>query len=75
METELSRIPVGGSARVAALHVPGGMRRRLLDLGMTPGTELTCLFAAPGGDPRAYAVFGTVVAVRNDDAARIRMRL
>ena len=51
--------------------VQGFTRRRFLDLGLTPGTtiypELTNFF----GEPRAYRVRGTMIALRNDQASQI----
>ncbi len=51
--------------------VQGFTRRRFLDLGLTPGTvvypELKNFF----GDPRAYRVRGTLIALRKDQAAQI----
>ena len=60
-------------ARIIALDdsVQGFTRRRFLDLGLTPGTtiypELTNFF----GEPRAYRVRGTMIALRNDQASQI----
>ena len=39
----LSALRDGQRARVAALHLSGGMRRRVQDLGLVPGTRVTCL--------------------------------
>ncbi len=47
------------------------MGRRLSDLGFTPGSVTRCLYSAPSGDPRAYAIRGAVIAVRNRDAHNI----
>jgi DtxR family Mn-dependent transcriptional regulator len=60
-------------AQIVALDdsVQGFTRRRFLDLGLTPGTtifpELTNFF----GEPRAYRVRGTSIALRNDQASQI----
>ncbi len=67
----LSDIPVGSGAYVRELTHTGGMRRRLSDIGLVRGTRVTCLFAAPSGDPRAYAVRSAVVAIREPDARKI----
>ena len=42
-----------------------------MDLGFTPGAGVRCLFAAPSGDPRAYMVRGSVIALRRADAALV----
>ena len=60
----LSALRDGQQARVAALHLSGGMRRRVQDLGLVPGT----------GDPIAYRIRGAVVALRKCDAAQIEVQ-
>ena len=67
----LSRLPLGHSARVVELSAPEPLRGRLLDLGFVPGSEITPLYAAPLGDPRAYLICDTVIALRQRDAATV----
>ncbi len=50
-----------------------GIRRRLLDLGWIRGTKIKCLNRSPLGDPTAYLVRGTVLALRREDAGRIHL--
>ena len=47
------------------------MRQHLADLGFVPGSEVRPLYAAPAGDPRAYLVCDTVIALRQKDAATV----
>ena len=74
--TGLDRLPEGAEARVDGLDPAAGhgVRRRLLDLGLAPGTELRCVGSSPAGDPRAYRVRGSVIALRQKDAAAVRVR-
>lgn len=51
------------------------MARRLGDLGFVQGTGITCLYRSPAGDPTAYGIRGTVIVLRKQDAARVRVRL
>jgi DtxR family Mn-dependent transcriptional regulator len=51
--------------------VQGFTRRRFLDLGLTPGTKILPELGNFFGDPRAYRVRGTLIALRKDQAARI----
>lgn len=69
----LSALAEGDRARVCALHLSGGMRRRLQDLGLVAGTRVDCIQRAASGDPTAYRIRGTVIALRQDDAARIEI--
>jgi len=60
-------------AEIVALDkaVQGFTRRRFLDLGMTPGTEIYPELQNFFGDPRGYRVRGTLIALRKDQAAQI----
>ncbi len=69
----LLSLPPGGAAAVARIRLEGPMRGRLMDLGLTGCASVTRLFAAPSGDPRAYLVRGTVIALRNADAAGVEL--
>jgi len=51
--------------------VQGFTRRRFLDLGLTPGTEIYPELRNFFGEPRAYRVRGTLIALRNDQAGQI----
>ena len=67
----LSRLPLPKTARILSLSADEPLKGRLLDLGFVPGSEITPLFAAPIGDPRAYLVCDTVIALRQRDAATV----
>ena len=54
--------------------VQGFTRRRFLDLGLTPGTEIYPELGNFFGDPRGYRVRGTLIALRHDQAAQIWVR-
>ena len=71
MPTTLDTLPVGEGATVTALTFTGIKRRRLLDLGFTPGSAVRALQESPWGDPVAYGVQGAVIALRREDARRI----
>lgn len=72
--TTLDLLHIGGSARILSLRSSGEMRRRLLDIGFVPDTVVTCLFAGRSGDPVAYLVKNTVIALRREDAKTIIIR-
>lgn len=77
MEKQLSMdcLPEGARAQVTEVGGESAMRRRLLDLGLIPGTWVTCRGRAPAGDPGAYAFRGCVVALRAKDAAAVSLRM
>ena len=63
----------GQEAVVQALEVSGSLRRRLLDLGLVENTPVRCLGRSILGDPSAYLIRGTVIALRARDSRRIRV--
>ncbi len=52
----------------------GVERRRLFDLGIIPGTEIDVEMVSPGGDPTAYRIRGSVIALRSSQARQIRVK-
>jgi DtxR family Mn-dependent transcriptional regulator len=52
----------------------GFTRRRFLDLGLTPGTRVSPELSNAFGDPRAYRIRGTLIALRKDQAALVRVK-
>jgi DtxR family Mn-dependent transcriptional regulator len=63
---------VGWVTGISALS-RGVERRRLFDLGIIPGTEITVEMVNPGGDPTAYRIRGSVIALRNSQARLIKV--
>ena len=51
------------------------LSRRLLDLGFAEGARVKCLFRSMFGDPTAYELCGTVIALRAGDSASVFVRL
>lgn len=66
----LSSLARGERARVVGISAAcrGAQRRRLLDLGIVPGTLVASELVSPGGDPTAYRVRGALIALRRDQA-------
>ena len=69
--TTLRDIGVGGSGRVVAVGGEKALRRRLLDMGITPHTVVTVRKAAPMGDPIELLLRGYVLTLRLEDAGQI----
>lgn len=67
----LNRVHEGETVRVKELLSTGSMRRRLLDIGLVEGTDVSCLQKSPAGDPVAYLIRGAVIALRSEDSAQI----
>jgi len=65
-------------AQVVVLELGAGLqglgRRRLLDLGFTPGAAVTVEMQGPFGEPRAYRVRQSLVALRLEQASQIKVQ-
>ena len=72
----LTGLPSGASAEVVALDPSfrGFARRRLLDLGFTPGARIRSDLATFAGDPRAYRLRGTTIALRREQSDRVLVK-
>ena len=67
----LRELKVGQSGRVLAVGGEKALRRRLLDMGITPRTNITVKKAAPMGDPVELLLRGYVLTLRLEDAEKI----
>jgi DtxR family Mn-dependent transcriptional regulator len=74
-EQFLSQLSPGQTGRILGLSPAcrGAERRRLLDLGFVSGTSVEVEMVSPGGDPTAYRVRGTLIALRRQQAGLIRV--
>ncbi len=72
----LSALSLGETGAVAGLGPDcGGLaRRRLLDMGLTPGAQVRVALDNTFGDPRAFEVRGTTIALRRRQADQIWIR-
>jgi len=64
----------GKSGVVVTVGGENVLRRRLLDMGITPGTTVTIKKTAPMGDPVELLLRGYVLSLRLDDAERITIK-
>jgi DtxR family Mn-dependent transcriptional regulator len=71
----LADLEPGESGQVLRISpvLQGPQRRRLLDLGVVPGTEIQAEFASAAGDPVAYLIRGALIALRRDQASLIQL--
>ncbi len=70
----LSQLREGQRGQVSSLSLSGEMRRRLQDLGIIEGTTILCLHRSAFGDPCAYLIRGAIIALRNCDSQKIRIK-
>lgn len=73
----LADISINHSAVIAEIlpECTGQQRFRLLDLGFVPGAEVTAEMRSPSGDPTAYRVKNSVIALRKEQAMQIRVEM
>jgi ferrous iron transport protein A len=64
---------VGETAAVVRLHGEGPVRRRIMDMGVTKGAEVTIRKVAPLGDPVEVTVRGYELSIRKGDAEMIEV--
>ncbi len=69
----LNELKSGESATVLKINTNGILHRRFTDIGITKGAKIKCLFKSPQGDPKAFLIRGTVIALRDDDSALIEV--
>ena len=65
---------VGDTVTVVKLHGEGAVKRRIMDMGITKGTELYIRKVAPLGDPVEITVRGYELSVRKEDAKCVQVK-
>ena len=69
----LKEVKCGESVTVVKLHGEGAVKRRIMDMGITKGTELFIRKVAPLGDPVEITVRGYELSLRKADAEMIEV--
>ncbi len=69
----LKETAVGQTVKIAKVHGEGAVRRRIMDMGMTKGTEVTVRKVAPLGDPIEITVRGYELSIRKADAEMVEI--
>ena len=65
---------VGTTVKVAKINGEGAIKRRIMDMGITKGSELYIRKVAPLGDPVEITVRGYELSVRKDDAQCVQVK-
>ena len=69
----LKELKVGQTAKVVKLHGEGAIKRRIMDMGITKGTEVFVRKVAPLGDPFELTVRGYELSLRKADSEMIEV--
>ncbi|MBQ8582439.1 MAG: ferrous iron transport protein A [Ruminococcus sp.] len=70
----LKEIKIGSKAIVKKLNGEGAIKRRIMDMGITKGVEVTVRKVAPLGDPLEISVRGYELSLRKQDADMIEVQ-
>ncbi len=73
--TTLDKLDMNNRAVILDLNCKGDLRRRLLDLGLVNGTNIKAVLKSPMGNPIAYDIRGTTIALRKEDSKLINVYL
>ena len=68
---QLNKLPINSTGKVEELNCDGNLRRRMLDLGIVKGTNIIPVLKSPFGDPIAFEIRGSVVALRKEVSEKI----
>ena len=71
----LAELPVQKSGKVINILCGGNKRRRFLDLGITQKTIIKNERVSPSGNPIAYNIRGTIIALRTSEAEKILINI
>lgn len=70
----LDQLRPGDSGIITSIGGQGVLRRRLLDMGLTPRTKVTVRKVAPLGDPIELFLRSYVLTIRQEEAAKIEIK-
>ncbi|MBE6941143.1 MAG: ferrous iron transport protein A [Ruminococcaceae bacterium] len=70
----LRQAKVGQTVTVVKLHGEGAVKRRIMDMGITKGTEIYIRKVAPLGDPIEVTVRGYELSLRREDGEMVEIR-
>lgn len=71
----LAELEIGKPAKIVSVGKDGILRRRLLDMGLTPRTKVIVRKIAPMGDPIEIFVRDYELTLRKEDAAQIEIEV
>ena len=71
----LRKMSINQSGTIVSVKVGGELGRRIREMGLVPGTEITIKQRAPLNDPVALRVMGGTLTLRNDEADHIEVEI
>jgi Fe2+ transport system protein FeoA len=73
-EITLDRLEPGSSAIIVRVESKGTARRRIAEMGLCPGAEITMVRRAPLNDPVEFTVRGYFISLRSSEASTVVVR-
>ncbi len=67
-------LDIGQKCRIDEILIYDSLRRRLIDIGLTPESVVECVEKSPLGDPKAFLIKGAVIALRKEICEKITVR-
>ena len=72
-ESGLDKLCISDEATVCGYTDDCDIKRRFMELGFVPGTKVKCVLISPMGDPKAFLIKNTVIAIRDEDSRNIKI--
>lgn len=70
-ETTLDKLIPGVKASIVKIQLKGTVRRKLMDMGLVPGSKIEVIRVAPLGDPIEFSIKGYNLSIRKQEASNI----
>ena len=70
----LDKLPLNQKGIIIELNCNLSIKKRLLDLGLIPGSYITPVLKSPFGEPTAFEFRNTIISIRNNDTSLIKVK-
>ncbi len=71
----LNELKLENEGKILNIECSENIKRRLLDLGLVKNTNIIPVLISPSGDPKAFEVRGTLIAIREEDTRKIEIKI
>ena len=69
----LDKLPLNQKAKLESIYCENNIKRRLLDLGLVKNSYICPVLISPSGDPRAFEIRGSLIAIRDSECKKINV--
>ena len=69
----LNELKINETGYIKSLNCNDGVKRRLLDFGLFEDSPITTILISPSGDPKAFEIRGSIIAIRVEDTSLIEL--